>query len=263
MYPIYSASRAFLACHSFIYSGNWFLPPRAAICHSFLLLVFSFLSDSRRTCVGFSLLMTDVNEVRKRKSLTNEPKFRISIHFLQHFTLHILEILHSNVIRHLMNFLSFPHTVIDWIGVAVRSWTCGRKVLRSIPCQDHSCPDWSLSWYCSVPSGRFRDNTSIITRLIFPNAFNSSFIGHLNIRCYIVRALADSPTDQETGSSRALYSMRWFFSIYLILPAALGPGIHWASEMSTTYRKIVMFVGSEVWRVRRADNLTAICEPIV
>jgi hypothetical protein len=33
-----------------------------------------------------------------------------------------------------------------------------------------------------------------------------------------------------------------FFSIYLILPAALGPGVYSASELSTISRKI-MFLG--------------------
>jgi hypothetical protein len=35
------------------------------------------------------------------------------------------------------------------------------------------------------------------------------------------------------------------------------------TEMSTRRRKIIMFLGSKVRRVRRADNLTAISEPIV
>jgi hypothetical protein len=33
--------------------------------------------------------------------------------------------------------------------------------------------------------------------------------------------------------------------------------------MSTRNIKIIMFLGSKVRRVRRADNLAAICEPIV
>jgi hypothetical protein len=35
------------------------------------------------------------------------------------------------------------------------------------------------------------------------------------------------------------------------------------SEMSTRNIKIIMFLGSEVRRVRNADNLTTIYEPIV
>jgi hypothetical protein len=53
------------------------------------------------------------------------------------------------------------------------------------------------------------------------------------------------------------------FVFYLILPAALLPGVHSASkEMSTRSRKI-MFLGSRERPVRRADNLAATCEPIV
>jgi hypothetical protein len=41
-----------------------------------------------------------------------------------------------------------------------------------------------------------------------------------------------------------------FFSIYIILPAALGPGGYALTE--------IMFLGSRARPVRRADNLTAI-----
>jgi hypothetical protein len=49
---------------------------------------------------------------------------------------------------------------------------------------------------------------------------------------------------------------RWvkLFLIYLILPAALDPGVCSVPEA------LKMFLGS---KVRGADNLTAICEPIV
>jgi hypothetical protein len=54
-----------------------------------------------------------------------------------------------------------------------------------------------------------------------------------------------------------------FFPIYLILSAALGPGVTQPlTEISTRNRKI-MFLGSRARPVRRADNLGAICEPIV
>jgi hypothetical protein len=66
---------------------------------------------------------------------------------------------------------------------------------------------------------------------------------------------------------KALYASRWkvagsrpdevneFFSIYLILQAALVPGFYSASNR--------MFLGSRAQPVRRADSLTAICEPII
>jgi hypothetical protein len=46
------------------------------------------------------------------------------------------------------------------------------------------------------------------------------------------------------------------FYIYLILPAALGPGIYWAPNRNG-YQK------NKVRPVHKADNLAAICEPIV
>jgi hypothetical protein len=53
------------------------------------------------------------------------------------------------------------------------------------------------------------------------------------------------------------------FSIYLILPAALGPEFTQpVTEISTRSRKIMFLVSGEL-PIRRADNLTAICEPIV
>jgi hypothetical protein len=57
-----------------------------------------------------------------------------------------------------------------------------------------------------------------------------------------------------------------FFSIYLILPAALGHGFTQSlTEMSTRSIQI-MFLGGGGGRARpvsRTDNLAAICEPIV
>jgi hypothetical protein len=45
--------------------------------------------------------------------------------------------------------------------------------------------------------------------------------------------------------------------------AALDPGVYLApTEMSTRSRKI-MFLGSRARSVRRADELTAVCDPIV
>jgi hypothetical protein len=49
-------------------------------------------------------------------------------------------------------------------------------------------------------------------------------------------------------------------SIYLILPAALGPGVDTASN-GNEYQK--MFLGNTGLPAPKADNLTAICEPIV
>jgi hypothetical protein len=51
--------------------------------------------------------------------------------------------------------------------------------------------------------------------------------------------------------------------MYLILPAALGPGVYTASNRNEYQKHKKMFLDSKVLRVRRADNLTTICEPIV
>jgi hypothetical protein len=49
-----------------------------------------------------------------------------------------------------------------------------------------------------------------------------------------------------------------FFSIYLILPADLGPGFNPASKKNEYQKQ-----NEDFWAVERsrADNLTVICEP--
>jgi hypothetical protein len=52
--------------------------------------------------------------------------------------------------------------------------------------------------------------------------------------------------------------------ICLILPVALGPRVHSASDRSEEQKQKNSDVsGGKVRPVRRADNFTAICEPIV
>jgi hypothetical protein len=53
------------------------------------------------------------------------------------------------------------------------------------------------------------------------------------------------------------------FSIYLMLPAALGPGVHSASNRNEYQKQKKMFLGSKARPVRRADNLTTIYKPVV
>jgi hypothetical protein len=50
------------------------------------------------------------------------------------------------------------------------------------------------------------------------------------------------------------------FSIYLILTAALGPGVYSASNRNEYKNKKNNVSGSRARPVRRADNITAICE---
>jgi hypothetical protein len=63
-------------------------------------------------------------------------------------------------------------------------------------------------------------------------------------------------TNQKVAGSKPDVVIE-LFSIYLILPAALRPGVY-----SAAVRK-KMFQGSTARLVLMADNLTAICEPIV
>jgi hypothetical protein len=53
------------------------------------------------------------------------------------------------------------------------------------------------------------------------------------------------------------------FSIYLILPASLGPEIYSATNRTEDQEQKIMFLGSKARTVRRADKLTAIYETIV
>jgi hypothetical protein len=60
------------------------------------------------------------------------------------------------------------------------------------------------------------------------------------------------------------FETRWS-EIYLIFPATLDTGVYSISNRNG-YRehwKKIMFLGSKLRQVRGADNLTAICEPIV
>jgi hypothetical protein len=59
---------------------------------------------------------------------------------------------------------------------------------------------------------------------------------------------------------------RWgeyIFSIYLILPASLSPRVYSAPNRNEYRKHKNNSVSGEVRRVRRADNFTAICQPIV
>jgi hypothetical protein len=70
----------------------------------------------------------------------------------------------------------------------------------------------------------------------------------------------------QAGRSRVRVPLRllnFFFSLYNPSSRTMALGfIQPLTEMSTRNR-IIMFLGSKVRRVRRADNLTTICEPSV
>jgi hypothetical protein len=51
-----------------------------------------------------------------------------------------------------------------------------------------------------------------------------------------------------------------FFLIYLILPAALGPGVYSVSNRNEYQKQKLMFLGSRARPMRKAHKLTAISE---
>jgi hypothetical protein len=63
------------------------------------------------------------------------------------------------------------------------------------------------------------------------------------------------------------FEIRWgewiSCSIYIILPVALGPGVYSASNRNKYQRKKCIYLGSTARLVRRANNLAAMCEPII
>jgi hypothetical protein len=48
------------------------------------------------------------------------------------------------------------------------------------------------------------------------------------------------------------------FSIYLILPVALGPGVYLTSNINEYQKQKEMFLGSRARQARKADNFTTI-----
>jgi hypothetical protein len=78
---------------------------------------------------------------------------------------------------------------------------------------------------------------------------------HIRRGSIMIKALCYKPEGRDP--------MRWRFSNYLILSTALGPGVYSASNRNEYRSRKMMFLGSKVRPVRRADNLAAICELIV
>jgi hypothetical protein len=56
---------------------------------------------------------------------------------------------------------------------------------------------------------------------------------------------------------------RLSFSIEILYPAALGPGVHSAPNRNEYQEQKDHVSGGRARPVSRADNLTAVCEPIV
>jgi hypothetical protein len=74
----------------------------------------------------------------------------------------------------------------------------------------------------------------------------------------VVEVLCRKPEGSKTDE------VNEFFSICLIPPAPLNLGVDSASNRNEYQKqKNNIFMGSKARTVREADNLTAICEPIV
>jgi hypothetical protein len=69
-------------------------------------------------------------------------------------------------------------------------------------------------------------------------------------------------TSREVTSSRPYDLNDFFFSIYLVLLASLGPEVYSASNRNEYQNQKIMFLRSKARPVRRAKSLTGICEPI-
>jgi hypothetical protein len=72
----------------------------------------------------------------------------------------------------------------------------------------------------------------------------------------------------DATSRKATLSMHdelndFFLSIYVILPAAVGPAVYSAFNRSECRDKIKMFTRSRALPAGEADNLTPICQSIV
>jgi hypothetical protein len=53
------------------------------------------------------------------------------------------------------------------------------------------------------------------------------------------------------------------FSVYLTIPAVLGPGVYLASNGNEYQKQKTMFLESRARPALEADSLTALCEPII
>jgi hypothetical protein len=74
----------------------------------------------------------------------------------------------------------------------------------------------------------------------------------------VVKALCCKPEGRrfETGWGE------WISSVYLILPAALGPAVYSACNRNEYQKQGNNVPGRKARPVRRADSLATICEPI-
>jgi hypothetical protein len=119
---------------------------------------------------------------------------------------------------------------------------------------------------CLLPPSSWSSYVSFTRRMIGARGSAVCWITMLQARTSRVRFPI------KLNFSIDLHAVTWFetrwgkcnFSVYLILQAALGPGVYLASNRNEHQKhKIIMFLGSKERPVLGDDNLTAICVPIV
>jgi hypothetical protein len=76
-------------------------------------------------------------------------------------------------------------------------WSCIQEVVSSYLGRDTGYPDWCLSYFSSVPQGKYWDNASIWLRSFLSN---SSFIHFLLVRRYIVWLLKASLNNTQKSN---------------------------------------------------------------
>jgi hypothetical protein len=113
-----------------------------------------------------------------------------------------------------------------------------------------------------IPSSRLWQVTRHNTVVIIMRLEIEFYLTHsrLRARCTIVvEAIGCKP---ECRGFETRWS-KWIISIYLTLPAALGPGFYSASNINEYYKQKYMFLGSLMQPVRKADNHKVICQQII
>jgi hypothetical protein len=117
----------------------------------------------------------------------------------------------------------------------------------------------SLSIYLHVPVTNCKEDSWLTLRCVTVPKFEVQF-PRLPLGS---ESTNQSATSRKVAGSRTDEVNAIFFSIYLILPVALGPGIYSASNRNEYQKQKKCFWGVERGRCLRLDNLTAIGEPIV
>jgi hypothetical protein len=97
-------------------------------------------------------------------------------------------------------------------------------------------------------------------QVLWKSGWNSSFVCARGFLCAACGSIVVKTLCYKTEGRGVRDSMRWIFSIYVILPATVDSGAHSASNRNEYQKqKRIMFLGSKVRPVSRNDNLSTIC----